>query len=83
VEHAEIKKVLIDLDLTVAGLAREVGVSRNTLYRYLHHKLRAESTRAAIQRALNRAARRRGTKAPVLWPSTRAAAPSRRTRIKQ
>lgn len=66
----EIKKALIDVGLTVARLARELGRSRQTVYQYLNGAWNDPAQRAAIQAAVSDAARQVGVVPPELWPAT-------------
>jgi AcrR family transcriptional regulator len=69
VERREIKKLLIDLDLSVAEIARAVSLSRPAIYKYFDNRLRAPAQRAAIQRVLKRRGRKAKVNVPDLWPS--------------
>ncbi|HEX8321015.1 helix-turn-helix domain-containing protein [Longimicrobium sp.] len=73
---AEIKKALIDVGLTVSMLARETGLSRQTLYKYLADRWSKPEQRARIQAAVAEAAAKIPAKAPVLWPTAPLTPPS-------
>ncbi|HEX8276051.1 MAG TPA: helix-turn-helix transcriptional regulator [Longimicrobiaceae bacterium] len=67
-ERREIKKLLIDLDLSVAEIARRVKLSRNTVYRYFNGGLRSRQQRRRIQLVLSSHGKARQVSVPELWP---------------
>jgi cyanate lyase len=62
----DIKKLLIDKDLTIAGLARKIGRSRVWTSYVINGHMQSPATRKAIAKEL-------GTKVEDLWSNHRAA----------
>lgn len=61
------KKLLIDLELGQAEIARQVGVSKWAVGLYLRGHLRSATTRTAIKRVMQRRARDMGIVLPRFW----------------
>lgn len=68
-DRREIKKLLIDLDLTVGEIAARTDLSRAAVYKYFDGKLQRQERRVAIQGVLRRRGRQIGVRVPELWPS--------------
>jgi AcrR family transcriptional regulator len=65
--RAEIKKLLIDLDTSVAAIARSIGRKRPTVYAYFDGRLKKPAVRRSIQRFLDRRGKALGYAVPRLW----------------
>jgi len=74
VNRIEIKKLLLDLDLTVTEIAAHAGgISRIAVWKYFDGKLKNPERRAAIQGCLSERGQARGVFVPVFWPELAAA----------
>lgn len=72
-EFKDLKKLLIDLDLTQTEVGRAVGISQWAVNRYLCGELKNPDTRRAIKRVLARRARQRHIRLPEIWPDVKKA----------
>ncbi len=70
-DRLAIKKLLLDLHLSVAEIARRVGLSRAGVWKYFDGDLQDTSRRAAIQVCLETFGRMHGVAVPKIWTTDR------------
>lgn len=69
----DFKKLLIDLDLSLTEIGRELGISHAAVSYYFQGRLRSSERRAQIKQYLAQRARERGVHLPEFWVDAEAA----------
>jgi predicted transcriptional regulator len=66
-DEREFKKLLIDLGLSTAEVARAVGLSHTAVRKYFSGELRDDGRRAQIRRVMGRRAKEKKMRLPEFW----------------